>query len=481
MSEKRSAIRAASLGAGFSRRTFLLLSSLASLASAALRRAAAAPVRDSVPTAEQLAEWNALLAECCEFSLYSALFGRRSRRFGWGMEIPHGPLQFKSDKPPMGLDDFERSLLIAAGLGVSGYHFGIPYAPNERGLATIAARSTGRTVPAALGVGNCDLFYTDDTGTFFVSTRDARDDGNWAHDRLSDAERLIAGVKDRTRRLDPKRIELPREEPHYSAENLWNANVRGSTVFIPVVNVSEQMIAFLFALVGSGYTVFDDVRERPAGDLAPYFKSGLLNPEQKYALSYLEQYVLSCASAEMGIVGHNIALALQTVGLGGWFFSGISPFSLLGASAAQGVRGLGFTFEASPKWGVPNPIGLAGVYEGYCPPFHRDMRTAVQAYVDLKFGAGGTYDLAAPGPFLDNARIKREARPPTPELIDAVATVAEYIHATYGKFPGTIPTIYVRFYTQAHRLETAFYDKFLRDPYLATHARNVARWLKKRA
>lgn len=486
MSETPPTARPATFGSRLSRRAFLFLSGLAAAAGGGVRRADAAtppgmPARGAAPGVAQVAEWNALLAECGDFPLYSALFGRRSRRFGWGMEIPGGPLQFKSEKPPVGLDDFERSLLIAAGLGVSGHHFGIPYSAAEPGLATYAARYTGRTAPAAAGIGNCDLFYTDDTGTWFVSTRDAGDDGNWAHDRLSDAERLIAGVKDRARQLAATRIELPREEPHYSAHNLWNANVPGSTVFMPVANVSEELLGFLFVVAGSGYTVFDDLHGRPAGELEPFFKSGLLNPDKKYALSYLEQYILSCSSVEMGDIGHNIALALQAIGLGGWFFSGISPFSLMGAAAAKGVPGLGFTFETNPRWGVPNPVGLRGVYEGYCPPFHQDMRAAVEAYVELKFGKGGTYDPATPGPFLDNATIKAEAQPPAPALIDAVVAIAEYIHATYGKFPGTVPAIYMRFYTQAHRLETAFYDRFLRDPYLATHARNVARWLKKRA
>ncbi len=471
-------------GTRLSRRTFLFLSGLASFAGGLVRRAeAAGPAAPAAaagaPSAAQLEEWNALLNESANFPLYSALFGRRSRRFGWGMEIPRGPLKFKSEKPPVALDDFERSLLIAAGLGVSGHHFGIPYSEAEPGLSTYAARYTGRTAPAAAGIGNCDMFYTEDSGTYFVSTRDASGDGNWAHDRLSDAERLIAGTKDRTRRLGDKRIELPRSEPHYSAHNLWNANVPGSTVFMPVANVSEELIGFLFIVAGSCYTVFDDLHGRPAGELEPYFKSGLLNPEKKYALSYLEQYILSCSSVEMGDIGHNIALALQTIGLGGWFFSGISPFSLMGAAAAKGVPGLGFEFETNPQWGVPNPVGLRGVYEGYCPPFHRDMRAAVQAYVDLKFGKGGAYDPQSPGPFLDNAKIKAEAQPPEPELVEAVVKIAEYIHATFGKFPGTVPTIYMRFYTQAHRLETAFYDEFLRDPYLATHARSVARWLKK--
>jgi len=73
--------------------------------------------------------------------------------------------------------------------------------------------------------------------------------------------------------------------------------------------------------------------------------------------------------------------------------------------------------------------------------------------------------------------VKSQAARPSAELIECVATVAEHIYSTYGKFPGTVPSIFVRFYTQAQRLESEFYDRFFADgSYLETHARNVARW-----
>ena len=69
---------------------------------------------------------------------------------------------------------------------------------------------------------------------------------------------------------------------------------------------------------------------------------------------------------------------------------------------------------------------------------------------------------------------------PTEEVIDAVVATAEYIYDTFGKFPGTVPSIFVRYYTQAHRLETGFYDKYFKEgSYLDTHKRSVSRWLEK--
>ncbi|MGR8918570.1 MAG: hypothetical protein ACU85V_03040 [Gammaproteobacteria bacterium] len=460
---------------GLTRRTFIYLSSLAALAagrsSAAVEQAARAARVD---------EWNRLLGEVNEFPLMRALFSRRSRRFGWGMEIPHGPMKYKSELPPTPLDDFERAVIIASGLGVSGWHHGIPHTRPQEGLCNYAARYTGRTHPSAAGIGNADMFYTQDDGTYYVSTRDAVDDGNWQDSELTAAESLIERVGRHTRKLSDERIDPPREAPHYSAHNFWNANVPGSTLFIPVANVSEQLLDMLFIVVGSGYTTFDDLNGRPAGALEPFFASGLIDKGKKYPLSYLEQYILTTCAVEMGSMGHNMSLALQPLGLGGWFYSGVSPFTVMGAAAKKGVPGLGFRFEMQDGWGVPNPLGLEGLYEAWCPPRFKDMRAAVEAFVEFKFGAGGAYDPSTNGPFRDNAAMKAAASRPSDAIVDCVAAIATYIHETYGKFPGTVPSIFVRYYTQAHRLETGFYDKFFRaGSYIDTHRRSVTRWLER--
>lgn len=457
---------------GLSRRAFLYLSSLAALA---LGKGTASAAEDSAAAAAS--EWNALLEEVKNFPLMQALFGRRSRRFGWGMEIPHGPLKYKSELPPTPIDDLERSVIIAAGLGVSGSHHGIPFTSYQQGLCDYAVRYTGRTFPVAAGIGNTDLFYTQDDGTYYVSTRDANGEANWADANMSEAEHLVATVKAHTRQLSDERIDPPRQAPHYSAHNFWNGNTPGSTLFIPVGNVSEQLLDFLFIACGSGYIVVDDLNGRPAGNLKPFVEAGVLNEKRKYPLSYMEQYLLTTCAVEMGVMGNNMALALQPLGLGGWFYSGVSPFTVMGAAGRIGVPGLGFRFEKQDDWAVPNPLGIEGLYQAFSPPFYKDMDEAVEAFLALKFGPGGAYDPNTPGPFKDNATVKAEAERPSEALVDCVKTIARYIHDTYGKFPGTVPSIFIRYYTQAHRLDTGFYDKFFGPgSYLDTHRRSVARW-----
>ena len=85
------------------------------------------------------------LREVGEFPLLRALFGRRSRRFAMGMELPGGPLAFKSRHAPVPLSDLEQALLLAAAAGVSGWNFGIPYSPATEGrYPSYTLRFTGR-------------------------------------------------------------------------------------------------------------------------------------------------------------------------------------------------------------------------------------------------------------------------------------------------------------------------------------------------
>jgi hypothetical protein len=149
-------------------------------------------------------------------------------------------------------------------------------------------------------------------------------------------------------------------------------------------------------------------------------------------------------------------------------FTGNNPGSLLGASAGQGVPGLGFRFQRDERWAMANPVGLDGVYESFCPPYHADMAAAVRAFVALKFGPGGAYDPATGGPYRDNARVKAAAEPPAEALVAAVTEVAEYVWRSYGKFPGTVPTLFVRAYTQAHHLDPEFYDASYGPPIAPT-------------
>jgi hypothetical protein len=57
-----------------------------------------------------------------------------------------------------------------------------------------------------------------------------------------------------------------------------------------------------------------------------------------------------------------------------------------------------------------------------------------------------------------------------------VALQAQYVFDTFGKFPGTVPSIFVITCLQAHPLDPEFYDKFYAPgAYLKTHAEHMSR------
>jgi hypothetical protein len=54
------------------------------------------------------------LREFAAFPLVEALFGRRSRRFALGDEVPDGPLAYRSRHEPVPLTELERMLVLSA-------------------------------------------------------------------------------------------------------------------------------------------------------------------------------------------------------------------------------------------------------------------------------------------------------------------------------------------------------------------------------
>jgi hypothetical protein len=136
------------------------------------------------------------LEDLAAFPFVEALFGRRSRRFALGDEIPDGPLAYRSRQDPQSLTELERMLVLSAMGGTTGWHYSITrnahYAPHASNYAGAAA---GRTFPSAAGFHTAEFFFTDDSRVYFFPTRDA---GRPGSDRAS-------GTRPGRRRGDPRR------------------------------------------------------------------------------------------------------------------------------------------------------------------------------------------------------------------------------------------------------------------------------------
>jgi hypothetical protein len=413
------------------------------------------------------------------FPLLDAIYGRRARRFGLGMELPSGPLAFRSASAPAPLTELERAVLIAAGTGVTGLHFGVPFGPDRPGEhAHYSHRFTGRTAPTAAGFGTPVLFLTDDDGTYLTDTRDRTPDAVREFDGgVDDARDILARCRRSTTRLSDARLDLPSRPPHMLPPNLWMANAPGSTLFMPVGDASEQVLGLMTMALANGSLIMDDQAGRPAGDLAPFVRSGLLDDTRRTPLSVLQQMAYEANCAELDFMAHNIVLTMQAMGLGGLFLSGLNRWSVLGAFADDGIAGLGFRFVDDERWTLPNPVGLDGHYEALCPPYQPDMRTAAEVYAERKFADGGPYDPSTPGPWKDTARVKGGVAPYSDELVACLGEVAQYVYDTHGRFPATVTTMVLTGYVQVVHLDTDYYDTHFRPgAYLETHRDHWQRW-----
>jgi hypothetical protein len=418
---------------------------------------------------------NEALEELATFPLVDALFGRRSRRFALGDELPDGPLVYRSRHEPVPLTDLERMLVMSAMGGTTGWHYAITrharYAPHA---SNYSAGAAGRTFPSAAGFHTAELFFTDDSGLYFFPTRDAGALVDPATESVT-AELMVERHRGRVRKLADGRLYLPPEEPYMEGHNTWCVNVPGSLLVIPVADIAQTFIAILCFFAQNGYAIYDDVNRRKIPGLEQF--RGLVDVDEPFPLTFAEQYALTEATAELVTSCYAGVLMLQALGLGGWMFDGIDRFTMLGASGNDEVPGLGFRYDEDERWSTPNPTGREGVFEAYCPPHYRDMAAAVEAFARRKFGPGGPFNRETPGAWSDSAGFRGSAQVHDDEFKACIALQAQYVFDTFGKFPGTVPAVFILNYVQAHHLDLDFYDRFFKPgAYLRTHAEHMGRW-----
>jgi hypothetical protein len=228
-------------------------------------------------------------------------------------------------------------------------------------------------------------------------------------------------------------------------------------------------------LLQNGIVITDDINKRSIPGIERF--AGLADVKNAWPLSLVEQLCLNEVTVELSCSCYAGVLMLQAIGMGGWMFDGLDSFSVLGASGDPNVTGLGFRYDTDERWPYANPTGLPGVMEGFCPPHYPDMRSAVEAVAERKFGPGGPFNPGTPGPWVDSAKVRSSAQIHSQEFKACVAFEAQYIYDTFGKFPGTTPSMFAIMYLQAHHLDLDFYDKFYKPgAYLNTHANHMENW-----
>lgn len=410
------------------------------------------------------------------FPLVEALLGRRSRRFFMGAEIPDGVFTYKSRRDPLPLSDLEKYLIVAACGGNTSWHHMIyraaHYAPH---LSNYSAAAGGRVFPSSAGFHTSQTFFTDDDGVYVLEMRDARAFADRAEDGSLSTEDFVDSVRRHVRKLRDGRIRFPSEVPFTEAHNTWVFNKPSTLVIIPVGDLSQHVLLNLCYMLQNGLVLHDDLNKRAIPGIEQF--RDIVDVGRTWPITFVEQWSLSELTVELSTSCYAGVLMLQAMGLGGWMFNGVDPFAMFGASGDPEVPGLGFRYDTDERWPYPNPTGLDGVMEGYCPPHYPDMRAAVEAVCERKFGPGGPFHPATPGPWRDSRSVRSVAQVHSERFRECVALQAQYVYDKFGKFPGTVPSMFLIMYIQAHHLDVDFYDEFYKPgAYLKTHVRHMAQW-----
>ncbi len=410
------------------------------------------------------------------FSLLEALLGRRSRRFFRGAQIPDGVFAYQSRHQLEPLSEVERLLVVTACGGNTSWHHLIyraqQYAPH---LSNYAGAAGGRTFPSAAGFHTSMTFFTDDEGVYVLENRDAPALSEREEDGSLNLEVILAALKNQVKKIQDGRLKLPPEVPYVEPHNTWVVNHPGTLLVIPVGDLAQHVLLNLCYMLQNGLILTDDINKRSIPGIEQF--SDLVDLNNTWPLTFVEQWSMAELTAELSTSCYAGALMLQAMGLGGWMFNGIDPFAMLGASGEPDVPGLGFRYDTNEDWPYPNPTGLEGVMEGFCPPHYQNLRAAVDSLCDRKFGLGGPFHAETPGPWKNSAQVRSAAQVHSEEFKKCVALQAQYVFDTFGKFPGTVPSIFLITYLQAHHLDLEFYDKFYQPgAYLPTHTTHMARW-----
>lgn len=415
-----------------------------------------------------------------------AIFGRRSRRFPLGGSLT-GPLAYESTHEPVPLAYEEEAILVAAATGATGLALEEWPFLDADGATTSGdklATFTGRAYPSPLANHNVELFWTNDDGVFCLPQRDVRATG---HGLLGDADAAHELYR-QAHKLQDGRLDIPRQFPNLFAFNHQIPNVPGSTLFMPISDVTRQAISAMLLYFDKPHGVYIHDPQLNGDPLREWVDNGWLRGEHPVDLWLFERWQMTDANGtEQGLMVQNLMLATHALGLGGHPFSGGKGRVTMGGERfwhAMGGTGpcgdLGFTFHRVPddapyEGGEEIPVGLPGVYEAAMPPFHASMADAVDFVVDLRWGKGGIFtDESRKAPWA-SPEVRRSVPRPSDEAIEITKTMCTYIWDTYGRFPATIDPMLMTVWYQAHHLDVGFYDQHYPHDAVPDHVRTHMR------
>jgi hypothetical protein len=436
------------------------------------------------------------------YPLLDALRERRSRRFGMGMKIEHGPFAYESHHEPLPLTETEEAALAFAACGVTGYALAdLSYGLGQGG--GMLAGLLGRAVASPDAINTVSVFVTNDEATYLLKRpQDFAPKEIPTLVELARQGELVELYRKGRIKITEGRA-APPVEPGYNFNiNRWALYAPGSTYFLPVEEMTAIYVNAMLEAFDEEMAIFvvdERANFRPAGiSRFAQSKGGHLNNDtssgRMATIQTIETSLAEACAIEQGMVLQNLALMSQALGLGGypnfarhefgWFQAlgfrmGETPASrYLGANRliSTALRLLG---RDQP---VPYPLGLERggeiLLKPYCPPYYPSMEVAVHDFVRRKFGPQGVFRGGASASGWREPAEKTSGIPaPSEAAIEATVAYCEYVYDRYGRFPAYSAPFRTVLGHQATHVDVDFYDRFYHPDALSeTQRQHTERW-----
>ena len=125
------------------------------------------------------------------------------------------------------------------------------------------------------------------------------------------------------------------------------------------MSCSIHSVLLIIKISDHRFNFVDELHNLRLPGTTQWLENGFLDKGKRMPLIEAELRFANGYIAEQAFMGQNMVLTLQTLGLGGWLFSGFASMFMLGGTPFN--KGLGFRFitpEVKGDTGNPNPVAV---------------------------------------------------------------------------------------------------------------------------
>ena len=246
------------------------------------------------------------LVDALTYPFFQTIFDRKSRRVGLGMTVGSKVIPYESPYEPVPLSELEEALLVMAATGLTGLN--LADLDPVRGMSTLV-QWTNRTWPSACSNHGTELFWSNDEGLWYLNmfglVPEPDEISTVSGKSIDEQAEYIVQLYRRARvKLQDGRGQLPTTLPGLFDFNQWNANKPGTSLFVPVTNMTLEYINVLFIYLARSYkfSIVDEQNGGRSAGLQQWVDSGRVDPARQMGMIELESRVLSMMVVEQAFM-----------------------------------------------------------------------------------------------------------------------------------------------------------------------------------